>query len=286
MKNNYLYINQQMEAAFGIADANASLHPYFYDNYLRFVWNNSPNPIPILVDHQPDVLQGFEIICLNHYHHLEWAEGNEGIVQLVFNKTFYCIHTNDKEVSCKGLLFFAAKSYPKLILNDFDVQRFQLLLDIMKEEFMIDALHKEEMLRILLKRFIIRATRIGQQQLLNNGISAPEYDLIRDFNSLVDEKFKRLHKVADYADLLNRASKTLSNVFKKQTGLSPLQVIHERQVLEAKRLLLYSNLSIKEIQLELGFEDGAQISKLFKRLTGHSCQEFRIRREKSTTDRE
>lgn len=68
----------------------------------------------------------------------------------------------------------------------------------------------------------------------------------------------------EYADLLNKSPKTLSNLFSIYNQKSPLQIIHERISLESKRLLVYTDKSTKEIAFELGFEEVAHFSRFFK----------------------
>ena len=81
--------------------------------------------------------------------------------------------------------------------------------------------------------------------------------------------------VKEYADMLNRSPKTLSNLFMRYGLPSPLRVIHERIEAEAKRLLLYSTKSAKEIADILGFEDLATFSRFFKKMEGKSISEYR-----------
>ncbi len=80
-----------------------------------------------------------------------------------------------------------------------------------------------------------------------NGCSNTEHDFFRNFGRLVEIHFREKHSVADYAELLNIAPKTLPNKFKKLRLENPNEMIKIRIVLEAKRLLLYSDLSIKYI---------------------------------------
>ena len=77
--------------------------------------------------------------------------------------------------------------------------------------------------------------------------------------------FRNKHSVADYAVLLQKSPKTLSNVFSKYNAKTPLKVISERICLEAQRLLFFSNKSISEIGFELGFTDVSHFSKFFKK---------------------
>jgi AraC family transcriptional activator of pobA len=74
--------------------------------------------------------------------------------------------------------------------------------------------------------------------------------------------------------MLNKSPKTLSNLFRKISDKSPLQFIHSRRMLEARRLLLHSTSSIKEVAYELGFEDLQTFSRFFKREEGKSPTAF------------
>ncbi|WP_194977102.1 helix-turn-helix domain-containing protein [Aquiflexum lacus] len=102
------------------------------------------------------------------------------------------------------------------------------LIEVLQKEFKISDNNQEEMLRILLKRFIIRATRLARKQLLKENSKTEELDIVRLFNSLVEEHFKSRKTVGDYADLMHKSPKTIANIFTKVSKQSPLQVIHER----------------------------------------------------------
>jgi AraC family transcriptional activator of pobA len=62
---------------------------------------------------------------------------------------------------------------------------------------------------------------------------------------------------------------------KEQSGKSAIMHIHERIVLEAKRLVFHTNSSVKEIAFELGFEDASYFNRFFKRLTGITPVEYK-----------
>ena len=100
-------------------------------------------------------------------------------------------------------------------------------------------------------------------------------DIVRRFYILVDQHFREKKQVQDYADLLFRSPKTLSNLFASCGVPSPLRIIHERIEAEAKRLLLYTPKSAKEISELLGFEDLSTFSRFFKKMTGESVSDFR-----------
>ncbi|MEM6700950.1 MAG: helix-turn-helix domain-containing protein, partial [Bacteroidota bacterium] len=102
-----------------------------------------------------------------------------------------------------------------------------------------------------------------------------QVDTIRAFNVLVDINFRTKRKVKDYAELLHKSPKTLSNLFAIYNQKSPQQVIQERIVLEAKRLLIYTDKQTQEIAYDLGFEDPAYFSRYFKKIAESSPSEFK-----------
>ena len=99
--------------------------------------------------------------------------------------------------------------------------------------------------------------------------------MIRKYNFLVESHYKKEHQVSFYARELCKSPKTLSNLFALYNHKSPLQIIQERLVQEAKRLFFYTDKSAKEIAYELGFEDAGHFSKFFKRVSGQSVTEVR-----------
>ncbi len=106
-------------------------------------------------------------------------------------------------------------------------------------------------------------------------LEVKEVDLVREFHYLVEQYFKTKHSVQEYADLLNRSVKTLANIFSKVSDKSPLQIIHERKVLEAKRMLRYTDKPIKEIAYKLGYEDIQTFSRFFKKMENTSPSDFK-----------
>lgn len=139
---------------------------------------------------------------------------------------------------------------------------------IFKEEFETKDHIQGEMLRVLLKRLLIKSIRLVTGKSDHSKLSAAQLELVRRYHILVEQHFKEKHQVAQYAELLFKSPKTLSNLFKKTNDASPLKIINERIVLEAKRLLLFSNMNADEIGYELGYKEASHFSKFFKTHTG------------------
>lgn len=202
-------------------------------------------------------------------------ERSEDAVIWQFNREFYCIVTHDVEVSCSGLLFYGWREGEPIFLDEKDIRSFGLLVEVFKEEFQNRDNIQGEMLRVLLKRLIIKLTRLVKTQAHADVLSVNELNTVRQFNMLVENHYKRLHQVQEYANLMFKSPKTLSNLFSKYSEKTPLQVISERIFLESKRLLLYTDKPAGEIGYELGFGEAAHFSRFFKKMAGESPSEFK-----------
>ncbi|GAB3783692.1 helix-turn-helix domain-containing protein [Spirosoma horti] len=95
------------------------------------------------------------------------------------------------------------------------------------------------------------------------------------FYQLVEQHFIAWKQPAQYADALAITVSHLNDVVKVITGFSPSTLIQDRSILEAKRLLYYTQLSVKEIGYQLGYEEPVYFNKLFRKLTGQTPLSFR-----------
>lgn len=244
--------------------------PYFYT-----IWNSQKDTISLKVDHQDITLEQHQVLFLTYNQKIDDFTHPSKAKVLMFNREFFCVHTYDEEVSCNGLLFFGSDFYPILKLPVNEINRFQILMNVLAEEFTIADQNQEEMLRILLKRLLIRSTRLARNQFSTDETNDKHSDLIRKFNVLVEEHFRTKKTVKSYADLLFKSPKTLSNIFSKLSDKTPLQIIHNRIIIEAKRYLSYTNISVQEISDQLNFEDASQFSRFFKNKTQVSPNKYR-----------
>ncbi len=250
----------------------------------KFIWVQS-GTLTLEIDHIPMRLEKDEIVTLTPLHHLEVKEVDGEYLTFVFNSNFYCIYGHDNEVSCNGFLFYGSFQVMRLALSAGQSSNLHDIVRIFRQESVIHDNLQEEMLRIVLKRFIITCTRIARQRFGVGQEKEKTFDIIRQYYVLVDRHFKEKKQVQDYADILCRSPKTLSNLFSTCGLPSPLRVIHDRIEAEAMRLLLYTHKSAKEISSILGFEDLSAFSRFFKKMTGESVSDYRkrVKREELPT---
>lgn len=99
------------------------------------------------------------------------------------------------------------------------------------------------------------------------------------FKKLVEKHFPTHKSVKEYADQLNITPKYLNEIVNRETGSSPMKHIQQRILAEARYLLAYTGLSVKEIAYLLQFESSAYFGKFFKAGTGSSPSAFRQKRK-------
>ncbi len=238
----------------------------------RILWVKS-GKLEMLLDYEKVTILQNQMICLVPNQHIEIHSPAEGYI-FQYNRDFYCLIDHDHEISCVGLLYYGSSLTPIINLDAKHQRKIELLWEVFLDEFDTKDNIQEEMLRMLLKRLIIICTRLYKEQ-SETQYKKEELDVIRQFHVMVEKNYKDKQKVSDYAEMLNKSPKTLSNLFSKNNERPPLRQIHERIALEAKRMLHFTDKSIKEIGWELSFEEEAHFSRFFKRLTGQSATKYR-----------
>lgn len=240
---------------------------------LTFLWFDQNNS-KITIDDVEYIFNTNQMVCLTEFHKVDISTiCNAKLVR--FNRAFYCIIEHDSETGCKGILFFGASQLPYFTLPETELEKFQIIWRMLEIEMESKDEMQLEMLQSMLKRFIIMCTRIYKLQENYSKVDDNQVDIIREYNFLVEQHFKTKHTVAEYAAMLNKSPKTLSNLFSKISSKSPLQFIQDRKILEAKRFLSHSDKSIKEIAYVIGFEDIQTFSRFFKNYEGKSPSEYK-----------
>jgi len=130
--------------------------------------------------------------------------------------------------------------------------------------------------RALLEILLLRFTRFYEEN-PQSELQGTFYknEVVRNFDKLIDENFREVKTVQEYSERLNLTPKNLNKICKEVLGKSASELIHERVLLEAKRLLLYAGCSMQEIVNELHFNDTSYFVKYFKKYTGHTPERFR-----------
>lgn len=193
-----------------------------------------------------------------------------------FSKLFLVQNNISDQMINDLYLFNKHGETPPLPVNEKDFQNYKDIIRQISQYSELDLDYKNEALGALLKLILIHSnTHCSMHKEKNPQSIEAGNQLVREFKRLIDEHYKELHKVSDYAGLLSVTSDYLNKSVKALTGKSAKEYILDRILLEAKRVLLFTELSNKELAFELGFEEPAHFSNFFKKYNGLSPLDFR-----------
>lgn len=102
-----------------------------------------------------------------------------------------------------------------------------------------------------------------------------EWNLFCEFNKLLEEKYVEYSYADSYYLILGISLKKLNTIVISFTGKTACQLVDEKIVSEAKKILMHRHLKIKEIAWQLGYEDEYYFSRLFKKIEGISPKKYR-----------
>lgn len=134
---------------------------------------------------------------------------------------------------------------------------------------------QQRMLSAHLVVLLTYLSRLYVEQFKGDDAMRVDKQLLAQFHATINERFRQLHEVSDYASILNISAGHLSDVVKNQSGKPAIKHIHDRLVMEARRMLLHTHQPLKEIAYELGFSDASYFNRFFKRETGGTPADYR-----------
>jgi AraC family transcriptional activator of pobA len=162
----------------------------------------------------------------------------------------------------------------ELVLSAEDTLYLKDVMQKMHTEYNSAGSWHNQMLTSWLRVLVIYLSRLYNEQFGESKITQ-NHCLLKNFQQLISEHYTNTHDVTAYASLLNLTPGHLNDLVKQQSGKTAISHIHNRLVVEAKRRLLHTELSVKQIADALGFEDAAYFNRFFKRLTDATPMAYR-----------
>lgn len=131
-----------------------------------------------------------------------------------------------------------------------------------------------DMIRLRLLEFFITVDRLGKSR-KKNIVPPQKLQVLRSFQQLIEKHYRDLRLPKEYADLLYITPNHLNALCQDLVGKKAGDLIRDRVILEAKRLLTNADLTITGIAYELNFQDNSYFNRFFKKATGMTPDEFR-----------
>lgn len=208
-------------------------------------------------------------------HQLVPSEEPKGWV-LAFTDDFLISNSISEKLINDIYLFNDYGQSPPLPLNQSQMQVYKSLIQQMELFSASLTNYTDEALGSLVKLFLIQSNNHCSLIKENNPqLIETTNHLLRSFKQLLNSNYKSKHMVSDYADMLAVTADYLNKTVKSTTGKSAKEHIQSKLSIEAKRSLIFTNLSGKELAYELGFDESAHFNNFFKKTTGLTPTEFR-----------
>jgi len=229
-----------------------------------------------LIDFQPVKLTPNSILFIKKgkVHVFDKSSDIDGDL-ILFTDDFFCRNSDDLKFLQSTILFndlldnAALKFRPTRTTYTYAVECMKNELMNQSKEFHYEILQNH------LHNFLIEAHREKRNQGFRELPKGGSLDYTLLFNELLEKHFLTTKSVKEYADMIHVSEKRLGNATTSILGKSPKEIINERVILEAKRLLVHTNQAIKEIAFHLGFGETTNFIKYFKLQTQKTPTEFR-----------
>ncbi len=228
----------------------------------------------ILIDQEVHELKKNRVFFVNYHQIFSFSEMEHFSGDaILFTRSFYnLIYTGNRKIK-NDTAFSDLPSYIDFNKNDY--KNFQLGISDIKKEFKLSFLLNKEIICLLLKVSMLKYIRKTDNPDYINFKTDRKNSYIEKFKNLIEINFKDRKRTSDYSKDLAISANYLNALVKEKLDVSAENLIQNRVILEAERLLLNTDLSVSEISFELGFSDKSHFGKYFKKITSESPNNFR-----------
>jgi len=218
---------------------------------------------------------GDELFFIRAGQHLQLGSQSRAVM-LYYDDGRYLSQVSENYRSWKGILFNGELERPCIALWEDARRTIVSYFGEIRKEIENPWSGGQAMAGLLIRQLIVTSMRLSESP--RSGLEicyGPGCELFRHFHGLVDEHFRTLHAAVDYARLCKVTTMTLNKKIFKYCKKSPSDLIYNRIILEAKRMLVQSEMDIQEIARALGYEDCSRFIGFFVKHAGVQPEDFR-----------
>ncbi len=246
--------------------------------FYQIIWFQKGNCTHI-VDFNPLFIESNTILFVNKGSVQQFdSRGSFTGKSILFTDNFFCKTDNDSKFLKSTPLFNDLFSVSQVQLAGV-TSLLQAMFNLMATESSeVKDEYQSDILRNTLRNVLLHCERLKKQQFGFTEVKKGTYmDCVLLFKDLLENKFHTQKQVSYYADHLNVTKKRLNLATSDVLGISPKQMIDARIILEAKRLLVHTTKSVKEIGFDLGFEEPTNFVKYIRKHINSTPLEFRAK---------
>ncbi|WP_163650392.1 helix-turn-helix domain-containing protein [Modicisalibacter sp. 'Wilcox'] len=180
-----------------------------------------------------------------------------------------------ERLAALGEVFSRAAHYP--LADQPEASPIATLIETLVGEYHRPAPGREPLLHALMQALAVQVARRASRRRTRHATLRQDRGRahLEQFLALIDDHYAEQPTIDDLAARVGITSAHLNTLCRRLAGRSALQLLHERLLLEAKRQLTYTNMTIGQIADQLGFSEPAYFTRFFKRLSGQSPKAFR-----------
>lgn len=245
--------------------------PHRHNFYLLVLFTHGTGTHEIDFDSY-DIKRGsLFVVQPGQIHNWKLSDDIDGFI-VFYSQETYNLYFGNKKIEDYSI-YQSVKSQPELFFEEKEFLEIEVYFKLMKAESESGKAKQKDKILNLLDSINIE---ISRKYLPENNHKTPIYNhKINQFEKLIESHFKTEKSPSFYASKMSITLKHLNRICKTILNKTATQLITERIILEAKRLLINKNKSISQIADELNFENYSYFSKLFKKENGISPSEFR-----------
>ncbi len=216
------------------------------------------------------------IVSPGQVHAWRYDSKTEGLI-VGFSTEFLAVNSEHPGLLAKLPFLYPEHLDPVLHLDETEGTRISQVFHQFAELAQIDAPGRDDVARgfLLVVLSHMRQLFARRNQTTGQPVRGESELLVQRFRLALEEHLPRIVEVGEFAELLSVSRTHLNNGLRRYTGRSASELIHERMLLEAKRRLLHSSLTVAEVAYELQFQDPSYFGRFFRKYTGMTPGAYR-----------
>lgn len=206
-------------------------------------------------------------------HDFDLSDDTEGYT-INFSSEFFALQLQNKNMLTQIPVYNLERRIQALYPDGPAADDIRSTLNAIRDEYHSEQYGEQDMIRSYLFILLVKASRLAAH--VGETETGPRSRLVyRKFQALLEEHFATVQESSQYARMLRVTERALNDATRRNAGATAAQMIRERVILEAKRLLAHSGEQVAQVGVHLGFDDPAYFSRCFKKHTGRTPLEFR-----------